>query len=115
MRTAAKLRPSVLIGSGAFSMGCQSYVSTTTAEDAQAAIDAAASATAAAAAAAATEAARLDAIKLNARQSTLMTALTTRNDTSLIAAVAAQYPSLTGDALKAVTDIALVLAVLDKR
>ncbi len=49
-------------------------------------------------------------IRANARTAALINALTTQNDTGLIAAVAARYPGLTGDGLKAVTDIALVLA-----
>lgn len=55
---------------------------------------------------------RRAAIRLNARTTAIIAALTTSNDTQLIAAVAARYPSLTGDGLKAVTDIALALAYI---
>lgn len=56
------------------------------------------------------EQSRKDGIKTNARTTALVTALTTNDAPGLIAAVAARYPGLTGDGLKAVTDLALVAA-----
>lgn len=53
---------------------------------------------------------RRAALKGNARAVVLINALTTKDDVALNAAVTARYPGLTGDALKAVQDIALVLA-----
>lgn len=63
-------------------------------------------------AALATEEQRLTAIRTNNRTAAIVTALTTKDDAGLIAAVAARYPSLAGDGLKAVTDIALALATI---
>lgn len=56
------------------------------------------------------EAARRAALKNNARALVLINALTTKDDVALNAAVAARYPGLANDALKAVQDIALILA-----
>ena len=55
---------------------------------------------------------RIAALAGNARTKAIATALTTKDDAGLIAAVAARYPGLTGDGLKAVTDIALALATI---
>lgn len=68
-----------------------------------------------AAALASTQAAsRLSAIKANNRTQAIANALTTKDGAGLIAAVSARYPSLTGDALKAVTDIVLTLGAIYK-
>lgn len=55
------------------------------------------------------EQARVAAIKANARRTAVLGVLTTVDDVGLLTAIANQYPSLTGDALKAVRDIYLVL------
>jgi hypothetical protein len=55
---------------------------------------------------------RVAAIKANARTTAIVNALTTKDDVGLIAAVQNRYPSLAGDGLKAVTDIALALATI---
>lgn len=55
---------------------------------------------------------RIAALKANARTQAIVAALTTKDDVGLIAAVTARYPGLTGDGLKAVTDIALALATI---
>jgi len=56
------------------------------------------------------EIARRATLKGNARAVVLINALTTKDDVALNAAVAARYPGLAGDAIKAVQDIALVMA-----
>lgn len=55
---------------------------------------------------------RIAAIRANARTAAIVNALTTKDDIGLIAAVQNRYPSLSGDGLKAVTDIALALATI---
>lgn len=53
---------------------------------------------------------RVAAVKANARRQAIASAYQTSDDAQLIAKVAARYPALTGDALKAVTDLHLMMA-----
>jgi hypothetical protein len=55
---------------------------------------------------------RIRAVRLNARRQALLSAIKNSDDAQLIAAVATRYPNLNGDAIKAVTDIVLVLAAV---
>jgi hypothetical protein len=53
---------------------------------------------------------KVEAVRLNNRRRALITAIKNSDDAQLIAAIAARYPALNGDAIKAVTDLALLAA-----